>query len=1115
MNEALRISPLPPDLPSQDFELLRSRGLSVIQSLAAETWTDHNLHDPGITLLEAACYALTEAGLRAGMEMKDLLASSALQRPPELFTAARVLPVAPVTSVDLRKILGDHPLIDNAWVFPLMPVPLGRSSVLLEFADPTLNSNLLTIDVVPPGLAGPYRVALAFPHWDEPDVQAFREDVALQAVTFSGPPGGEWTDIEGSEAYFTRATVTYQPSVGGPEDLELWVVARIGTPMADSAVEAPQVLDATIAALGDLGASGSLKALNQRVIRAFETMRRVRRYLSPHRNLCEDFVEFNAVRIQEVGVSAIVEVGGGVAVEELLAEIFFRIDRMIAPVVRPYSLAERLEQLGSADAVFDGPLTGSGFVDSAEMDAQRSTDAIYTSDILRLIYQLRHADGTDVLEREEVSARRIVAVRNLTLSNHIDNRPITTRARDCLRLVRSHRHVPRLSLDKSRIVLFRNGVEIEYDVNRVAELLEERKRTSATADLDRAADLPVPAGEAHPIGEYYPIQNDLPAAYGVGEAGLPDHATVTRRAQARQLKGYLFLFEQMLAGYHSQLVHFNTYFSSDPGVRRTLFQQPLYHLPDIEPLFKGHDPQAMSWTDFQNDSDNPYARVLSGSVETRDQFLERRNALLDHLLASVGEDLLDRSALLFRLAAEVPGSTALALPDLLEARRRRRLETLDDLIEDKSDYYHDVPELNRTRGQAHGHPLWRSARLRAIARSSGGYEWSVSDGAGTTLLRHFAPADSIPEAERVMEEALRLATRADRYTVRLEAGGARRLEVRPSGSDDPLAESVQTFPNLPDAQAAIGTMAAAVLGLWTSHALVSLEWRLLHLLGVDVRGRRMLAHEIDDYLEIFDEAVNPNNEKGFRLWELPGSGGDELLVNVASYPAPTAAEAAAAARADARLLGVHGTDMRNYAVEDAGPGSFAVVLRRPDGSALARSPIAHPSPESAAAAAKRIRLHVYGLFSGEGCHLVEHPLLFPRLDTDPALVVGDLDDPYSFQITVILPSGFARDFSQPNGPVESAQPALYRSAEFRNYVERQVRKFCPAQVLARVLWVDRARSGTPVAATDPSLDALELAYFDWLAEFLTDEPDPAALDARRNALTGVMNALYEEYYPTD
>ncbi len=42
--------------PVPDFSSLRQEGIALVQALSGGTWTDYNLHDPGVTILEALCY---------------------------------------------------------------------------------------------------------------------------------------------------------------------------------------------------------------------------------------------------------------------------------------------------------------------------------------------------------------------------------------------------------------------------------------------------------------------------------------------------------------------------------------------------------------------------------------------------------------------------------------------------------------------------------------------------------------------------------------------------------------------------------------------------------------------------------------------------------------------------------------------------------------------------------------------------------------------------------------------------------------------------------------------------------------------------------------------------
>ena len=98
------------------FPLLRQQGITLLQRLAGETWTDHNTHDPGITILEQLCYALTDLGYRAQYELPDLLVRDGEDPYASIFTPAQVLPTSPVTIADLRKLVIDVPGVKNAWI---------------------------------------------------------------------------------------------------------------------------------------------------------------------------------------------------------------------------------------------------------------------------------------------------------------------------------------------------------------------------------------------------------------------------------------------------------------------------------------------------------------------------------------------------------------------------------------------------------------------------------------------------------------------------------------------------------------------------------------------------------------------------------------------------------------------------------------------------------------------------------------------------------------------------------------------------------------------------------------------------------------------------------------
>src|SRR5262245_4594740 len=117
MSEPAAISGAPPVRASMNYAALREGGTELIRKWASQSWTDHNIHDPGVTLLEASSYAMTELGLRLQQDVADLLRSGESVRAPDLPPADRVLPVGPVTPQDLRSLLLDHPLVSDAQLF--------------------------------------------------------------------------------------------------------------------------------------------------------------------------------------------------------------------------------------------------------------------------------------------------------------------------------------------------------------------------------------------------------------------------------------------------------------------------------------------------------------------------------------------------------------------------------------------------------------------------------------------------------------------------------------------------------------------------------------------------------------------------------------------------------------------------------------------------------------------------------------------------------------------------------------------------------------------------------------------------------------------------------------
>lgn len=101
-----------------NFERLRREGMEYLGELSGKIWTDHNVHDPGITILETLCYALLDLGYRTSLSPADLFSKHPGDDLVEnnFFTPAQILGCSPLTILDYRKLLIDIPGVRNAWL---------------------------------------------------------------------------------------------------------------------------------------------------------------------------------------------------------------------------------------------------------------------------------------------------------------------------------------------------------------------------------------------------------------------------------------------------------------------------------------------------------------------------------------------------------------------------------------------------------------------------------------------------------------------------------------------------------------------------------------------------------------------------------------------------------------------------------------------------------------------------------------------------------------------------------------------------------------------------------------------------------------------------------------
>jgi hypothetical protein len=128
---------------SLNYGELLSQGIELIQKFSGNQWTDFNYHDPGITLLEQICYALTDLGYKANFPIEDILLTDSdnfdLEKNNLLITPDKIFSSSPLTSNDYRKIIIDREqTVKNTWVNPIKDDAIGIHGlfdVLVQFKD--------------------------------------------------------------------------------------------------------------------------------------------------------------------------------------------------------------------------------------------------------------------------------------------------------------------------------------------------------------------------------------------------------------------------------------------------------------------------------------------------------------------------------------------------------------------------------------------------------------------------------------------------------------------------------------------------------------------------------------------------------------------------------------------------------------------------------------------------------------------------------------------------------------------------------------------------------------------------------------------------------------------
>ncbi len=353
----------------------------------------------------------------------------------------------------------------------------------------------------------------------------------------------------------------------------------------------------------------------------------VRNIYAQNRNLGEDFDQIVVLESVYITLYADIEIENADLLEQTLAQIYYQLNAFLNPEIKFYSLSELQKEGRPLQEIFEGPLLRHGFIKNE--DLLPKPDSLPISEVIKIVMQVPGV----------VSAKNLY----LKVGEKIYENQFNIASHQKPRLILSEQSKEG---NQNFTINFYKG-NAHYDqidpilYKRYLNELEAAQKRVYRAQEDFTQ---IPEGRLLQIEEYFSIQNQFPVFYGIGEEGIPNRPNERRKAQAKQLKGYLMLFEQLLVNYLAQLAHVKELFSPNTESQKSYYAQSLLQVPQAEEFYHTGAEGLIEDVLLKTAIPNTYPEGLELLTAQQDNFGNRRNRFLDFLLAIHGETYLQYSA---------------------------------------------------------------------------------------------------------------------------------------------------------------------------------------------------------------------------------------------------------------------------------------------------------------------------------------------------------------------------------------------------------------------------------------------------------------------------------------
>lgn len=848
-----------------------------------------------------------------------------------------------------------------------------------------------------------------------------------------------------------------------------------------------------------------------------------------NRNLCEDLIEIKEVDTQPIAICANVDVIPEADEEWVYANILYQIENYLSPSLKFYSIQQMLDKGYATDEVFDGPILKNGFIDVKELKKAELRKEVRLSDVMKIIMNI---EGVKLIKDISVGFcdENIVQENKWVVCIDPDKKPVLC--------------------EKSTFNFSKGFLPLNLNYDRVDEYLKQLKEdeieSQQIADEDKVLSLP--KGSSIGANEYTTIQNDFPDTYGIGQEGLGVHVTNERKAKAKQLKAYLTFFDQILATYFKHLSEVKTLLSVSGQETRTFFTQAIKDIKDFDELI----------SEYPQSNDDELTKLLFNQFDNN---VERRNSILDHLLARFAERFGEYTFIMKALYGTATDEIVLLnkeafLKDYKVISSEKGLafnyykQNQDKLwyTNNVSGFQKRIARLMGISNEKRRYLTETSVDIYEVSEGSNTYRWRLKDTNGNILLSatenyakkvlaieelYFAVLQIVQTKEKDIKEAFE-----EGITNNMQIGFIRIHKSTPSkpsipvkysfdvinpekpksSSDYIIAKQYKYYTNINDLKEALLEIISFLKKNFTEEGMFLVEHMLLR---PDVT---------ESYVEIYEEIEGSNTYR----WKLRDNDGNILLSAQENYASEKIAVEGFYLIAQ-QVLQIKEIDLERVFKKDIidkkrvghirihnatlskQPNSvkywFNIVNREKhednSESSLAKSS-EYENRNALKNALKKLLCLLKKDFLEKGIYNEEQMILRPKntsnkIENFLPICAKDCEDcgtidPYSYRVSIVLP-GYTYRFSNP---------------DFRRYMEDVIRQELPAHVLPRICWVGE-RKGI-ISDNENDLLQFENAYKKYLfAKTNLEQKQPVENNELLDLIQAIqqLNTIYPSGRLTD